>query len=106
MISLRVRVALLISATVSGAPNFFKKNVEDWSADLASLRGNNDDWEPTDGLELNGQFAWEGNVPEPGELPKDLTIKLGFELTADEAIDSDYETFIGWAFLAKGSVSD
>lgn len=31
---------------------------------------------------------------------------LGLELGADVAIDPTFETFIGWAFLAKGSVDE
>ena len=35
-----------------------------------------------------------------------MTILLGIELGADAAIDPTFETFIGWAFLAKGSVDE
>lgn len=101
----RISLHFLVPS-VAASPDFFDENVYDWEAGLAPLRGNNDRWQPTRGLELNGQFAWRGTVPEPGREPKDLTIQLGFELTASGAIDETFETFIGWAFLAKGSADD
>lgn len=94
---------LLLSWYVVAALDFFTENYTDWSADFPPLRGYNATaWTPTPGLAVNGQFAWEKS-PDTSEDLSQMTVHLGINITADLPFNETYETFFGWALLAKGS---